>query len=249
MTVICEFCGASLCDKYNLKRHQKQAKKCLSLQEIANRKKTYDELEEELRLLKINTKLKELKVKSKKLDEKTTHQTINIYGDVNTVINNMLPLTNAHIKEANQYLTIDHIDEESDGCGYIKHVVENSLKDRVAVTNVKEKKIVFKDSDNKVVLDVGGYSLLKKISALDSDKWTELIDNERDKLRKKKKKTKDLGKLKIYTEQIVEYNKKEANLTKLSTGVECKFAEKASKTLIKRIVSKPSDQLLDDLKK
>lgn len=253
MPVHCEFCSASLCDKYNLKRHQETSKKCIARRErekIKDTEETEDliKLTKTLKLLKVKDEIKKLKNKNKteeikNLEEKPTYQTINI--SINTIINNMIPLTASHIKESNEHLTIDDIDD--DDYGYIKYMIKHPLDGRATIDE-KEKTVMFKNSDNKLILDVGGRSLLKTISSIDSDKWNKLIGDKRNELCKKQEKSKNLKKSEEYYEKIKEYDEKKDNLTKMATGVDCKYTEKASKKLIKGILSTTVDQICAQIK-
>jgi hypothetical protein len=80
---------------------------------------------------------------------------------INQIINNMTPITEDHLKEQAEFLTIDHI---KDGIpGYVKYALEYPLKDKIVCTDYSRRKIKYKDEDGVLIDDPEMIKLTQKL--------------------------------------------------------------------------------------
>lgn len=78
----------------------------------------------------------------------------------NKVINNLLPLTDTHLKEQSQLLQRRHIVNGAESLAYFAK--EHSLKDRVICTDVARRNFIFKDETGILMKDPKGVKITKK---------------------------------------------------------------------------------------
>lgn len=95
---------------------------------------------------------------------------------INTIINNLQPITDEHLLEQSKYLTIDHIKEGVDG--YVKYALEYPFKDRIVCVDYSRKKIKYKDQDNNIIEDPEMLKLSRKFFQAIEGKNTEIIENQ-----------------------------------------------------------------------
>ena len=69
----------------------------------------------------------------------------------NTIINNLTPITEDHLKEQAQFLTIDHVKNGVDG--YVKYALDYPLKDKIVCTDFSRRKIKYKDEEGNIIED------------------------------------------------------------------------------------------------
>ena len=91
----------------------------------------------------------------------------------NTIINNLTPITEEHLKEQAQYLTIDHIKNGVDG--YVKYALDHPLKDKIICTDFSRRKIKYKDDDGNVIEDPEMINLTQKLFQAIKDKNSQLV--------------------------------------------------------------------------
>jgi hypothetical protein len=70
---------------------------------------------------------------------------------INTIVNNLIPITDDHLREQAQYLTLDHI--KKGASGYAEYALEYPLKDRILCTDFSRRKINYKDTEGNIVND------------------------------------------------------------------------------------------------
>jgi len=133
--------------------------------------------EKEQCILKLEAQLKEFqtqlsdiaKAATSKSTSTTTINTINR----NQTINNLLPITDSHLKEQAQFLTIDHIKKGAEG--YAEYATEFPLKDRIACTDVSRRIIKYKDDKGMLQTDPEMVNLSKQLFSSITEKNMELI--------------------------------------------------------------------------
>ncbi len=91
---------------------------------------------------------------------------------INTIINNLQPITDDHLKEQSQYLTLDHIKQGAEG--YAKYALEYPFKDRIVCVDYARKKIKYKDQDENIIEDPEMTKLSHKFFKSIEHKNTEL---------------------------------------------------------------------------
>jgi len=175
--MICEYCNNAFTNKANLKIHQKTAKYCIKLQETE--KKVFEGkdklLEEKDKIIiekevEIKVYINTIKNKDKIIEEKdklieklmvmiqpvnivnnSSHNTTSNTQKINNIINNLTPITDAHISEQSQYLNIDYIKRGS--AGYVDYALEYPFKDKILCVDFARRKIKYKNNDGDIVDD------------------------------------------------------------------------------------------------
>lgn len=92
---------------------------------------------------------------------------------INNYIQNMQPVTNEHLIDNVQYLTIDHIKKGPEG--YTQYALEYPLKDRLLCVDYARRKVKFKDKEGKVITDPEMTNLATKFFSSIKEKNKELI--------------------------------------------------------------------------
>jgi len=128
-------------------------------------------MEQKQHIRDLEAKMENIAIQAIKRPTTTTTNTIT--DNRIQTINNLLPITDEHLREQAQFLTLDHIKEGP--TGYARYAVEYPLKDRVLCVDFSRRKIKYKNKDGQVVTDPEMTVLSKKLfSAIDKTN-TELI--------------------------------------------------------------------------
>jgi len=147
---VCEYCGKHLTTKRWLINHYQSCinyivhtqtseykEKIISLEsQVSDQKETIRELQNKLE----NIALQAVK-------RPTTMNKTNI----NNFIQNMEPITQEHLVEYTQKLTLEHI--QKGASGYAEYALEYPLKDRIACVDYSRRKIKFKNKDGDLITD------------------------------------------------------------------------------------------------
>jgi len=135
--------------------------------------------------------------------------------NISQVINNLVPITDEHLKETAQYLTIDHIKRGADG--YAKFALDYPLKNRITCVDVSRRKVKYKNKDGIIITDPEMTAITKKLFATIDDRNVQLITEYTteltEKLMKSGEETKD------------EMSEEEANS---ATAISCELVDKIS---------------------
>jgi len=111
------------------------------------------ELQKEIQNLKIQNDnlqqmIKDLAEKAISKPTITNHTTNNT---TNTTINNLHIITEDHIKNHAQHLTLEHI--KKGAIGYSEYFLEYPLKERIACTDYSRRKIKYKNENGEIITD------------------------------------------------------------------------------------------------
>jgi hypothetical protein len=191
----CEFCYKELSSKYNLDYHLLRCsnKKDKDIENFKNTLSQYEEIikiylddiklkDEQLKELK-NSK-EELKEQLKDKDEQLQKLAIaainkptNVQNNnqkINQIINNLTPITEQHLKEQAEFLTIEHI---KDGVnGYVKYALDYPLKDKIVCTDFSRRKLKYKDENGNLIEDPEMIKLSQKLFKAIEEKNSTLIN-------------------------------------------------------------------------
>ena len=96
-----------------------------------------------------------------------THNTYN-RNNVNTIIQNMAPLTDEHFKDNSQHLTIEHLKQGVKG--YVEYALKYPLKNKVLCVDYSRRKIKYKNGEGKVETDPEMARLSRKFFESIADK-------------------------------------------------------------------------------
>jgi hypothetical protein len=174
----CRGCKRNFTLNQSLNRHELKCVKVIIIDSEEKYKEHYREkYENEITQLKEqlvlkDTHIKELESKLENIALKAVSRptTVNNQNDnrVQTVINNLLPITDKHLQEQAKFLTLDHIKQGS--IGYSQYAMDYPLKDRIACTDFARRKVKYKNEDGQVITDPEMTVLLKKLfSAIQSE--------------------------------------------------------------------------------
>lgn len=205
MSYCCEHCNKEFKNTYVLKNHMKTAKYCLEIQGLIlnnnykcnfcnknyTQKKDLDRhlsncikkiiLEKDKIITEKDARIKELQDQLIDIIKNRPPTTINNNNNstnqrINNIINNLQPITDAHLVEQSQYLTLDHIKDGVEG--YVKYALEYPFKDRIVCLDYSRKKIKYKDQDENIIDDPEMVKLSQKFFKAIEGKNTEIINNQ-----------------------------------------------------------------------
>ena len=185
----CDYCLKEYTQKIDLNRHITNCK-AKNIQEneetknalindlnkiIEEKNKTIQEL-----TLRYETRIKELQdqlidiIKTRPMIvNQNNHQNNN--QKINTYINNMQPITEDHLIEQSQYLTIEHIKQGADG--YAQYALEYPFKERIICVDYSRRKIKYKDQEHNIIEDPEMIKLSQKFFQAIEDSNSKLINN------------------------------------------------------------------------
>ena len=185
----CRVCSRELSEKRQLEKHEE---KCGLAQKTESQAEIILKLTQELELAKQMSSLfhTQLAQKDQQIVElQNKLENIAIQGvkkststsiTNNQVINNLIPVTDEHLKEQSRFLTLDHIKQGA--VGYANFACEHALKDRVACTDLSRRKIKYKNPEGQIVSDPEMMVMSKKLFTAISEKNKELSDQYRGEL-------------------------------------------------------------------
>jgi hypothetical protein len=170
---VCNGCEKKFIVKSSFERHKNTCHKITEKQyenKIIEMKEQYTDEIQKLKdhIFMLESKLENIALKA--VSRPTTVNNQNNQNDnrVQTVINNLLPITNEHLQEQAKFLTLDHIKQGS--IGYSQYAMDYPLKDRIACTDFARRKVKYKNEDGQVITDPEMTTLLKKLfSAIQSE--------------------------------------------------------------------------------
>jgi len=162
--------------KQQLKEQENKHKQHLKewLREMENKHKQQLKEQEE----KYETKIKDLQNQIKELATLAISKPTNIHNgntqQINQIINNLTPITEQHLKEQAEFLTLDHIKNGVNG--YVQYALEYPLKDKIICTDYSRRKIKYKDEKGDVTSDPEMATLSQKLFKAIDEKNTILIN-------------------------------------------------------------------------
>ena len=211
MSNTCKYCKSVFSTKSHLSHHQKTALYCLDKQGVKvefnceeckksflsdnSRQKhylkcmEYREAQLKSRYEKIISEkdkiIKDLQDKLENIALKAVSRpsVINANTDnrVQQTINNLLPITDEHLREQAQFLTLDHIKQGA--LGYANFACDYALKDRITCVDLSRRKVKYKNPDGNIITDPEMAVLSKKLFTSIQDKNTQLTRQYKDELR------------------------------------------------------------------
>jgi hypothetical protein len=134
----------------------------------------------------MKTHIKELESKLENIALKAVSRPTSVVNTTNTdnriqqVINNLIHVTDDHLKEQSRFLTLDHIKQGA--VGYANFACEHALKDRVACTDLSRRKIKYKNPEGQLVSDAEMMVMSKKLFTAISEKNKQVSDQYRGEL-------------------------------------------------------------------
>jgi hypothetical protein len=166
-------------EKYEVELKEKDKK----LQQIINEKdieiNRFQQIinEKDKRITDLEDRMHSLLVKAVSRPTVTT----NTDNRIQQTINNLIPLTDDHLTEQAEFLTLDHIKQGA--LGYANFACDYALKDRITCVDIARRKIKYKNSDGQIVTDPEMNVLSRKLFTSIKDKNTKLTNQYRGELR------------------------------------------------------------------
>jgi hypothetical protein len=166
------------CDK------QLSSKRRLNTHHLSCVEYIIDKLKEDYKI-KLSEKDIQIQILQDKLENialKAVSKPINIHQTnnnqkINTMINNLIPITDKHFEDNAKYLTIEHIKRGAEG--YVEYALEFPLKNRVACVDYSRKKIKYKEEGKEgqeiIICDPGMSKLSTKLFSAINDRNIGLI--------------------------------------------------------------------------
>jgi hypothetical protein len=151
------------------KTEEEHSKQITSLEKIIS--------EKEKRIKELESKLENIALKA--ISRPTVVNT-NTDNRVQQTINNLIPVTDDHLKEQSRFLTLEHIKQGA--VGYANFACEHALKDRVTCTDLSRRKIKYKNPEGQLVSDPEMMVMSKKLFCAISEKNKQLSDQYRGEL-------------------------------------------------------------------
>jgi len=180
----CDCCNKKFTSKNNLNYHLPRCnfKKDIEIEKLKKDLETTEKLKIQNEIYK--EQIEELKEQLKDKDEQLQKLAIaainkptsvqNNNQKINQIINNLNPITEQHLKEQVEFLTIDHI---KDGVnGYVKYALDYPLKDRIVCTDFSRRKLKYKDDNGNLIEDPEMIKLSQKLFKAIEEKNSTLIN-------------------------------------------------------------------------
>jgi chromosome condensin MukBEF complex kleisin-like MukF subunit len=178
----CEGCNSELSSRQVLDGHKS---KCIDF----IRKTIHDEYSKQITsqekiISEMKSHIKELESKLENIALKAVARPTSVVNTtdnrIQQVINNLIPVTDDHLKEQSRFLTLEHIKQGA--VGYANFACEHALKDRVACTDISRRKIKYKNPEGQLVSDPEMMVMSKKLFTAISEKNKQLSDQYRGEL-------------------------------------------------------------------
>ena len=109
----------------------------------------------------------------------------------NQIINNMMPITDAHLQEHVQNLNPVHV--QNGASGYAKYALEFPLKDMIVCTDFQRRNCKYKDENGNVVSDPEMTKITKRLFSAIKERNEELINEYSSELQAKWRAMNDSG--------------------------------------------------------
>jgi len=170
---ICKYCDKHLSSEKRLKTHYEICNsysidgiKKRYEEKIMEKDKIIDELKQTVKDLQ--SKLENIAVQAVSRPTTTTKNT-----QINNYIQKMECITDEHIKDQAQHLTIEHIQKGPEG--YAEYALEYPLKNRIVCVDYARRKVKFKDREGNVITDPEMASVATKLFESIKDRNKALI--------------------------------------------------------------------------
>ena len=109
----------------------------------------------------------------KAISKPSNTSTVN-QNTTNNIINNMMPITDAHLQEHVQNLNPIHV--QNGASGYAKYALEFPLKDMIVCTDFQRRNCKYKDENGNVISDPEMTKITKRLFSAIKERNEELIN-------------------------------------------------------------------------
>jgi len=184
----CEYCNKKYTSNQNLIHHINNCnEKKLKDIEIKYEKKLKEKditIEKmEVQIQDLQNKLEHIAIEATKRPVTINNTSTNNNQRINQIINNLQPITDEHLRDQAQYLTIEHIKNGAEG--YAQYALEYPLKDRVVCVDFSRRKLKYKDEVDNLITDPEMNKLSQKLFTAIDNRNDKLIQEYTEKLKNK----------------------------------------------------------------
>ena len=130
-------------------------------------------------------------------------------NQTNQIINNMMPITDAHLQEHIHNLNPVHV--QNGASGYAKYALEYPLKDMILCTDFQRRSCKYKDENGNVVSDPEMTKITKRLFSAIKERNEELINEYSAELQAKWKSLNMLGNSDMNEDEMVDFSTKTNN--------------------------------------
>jgi len=127
-------------------------------------------------------------------------------NQTNQIINNMMPITDAHLQEHIHNLNPVHV--QNGASGYAKYALEYPLKDMILCTDFQRRSCKYKDENGNVVSDPEMTKITKRLFSAIKERNEELINEYSAELQAKWKSLNMLGNSDMNEDEMVDFSSK-----------------------------------------
>jgi len=185
-TFNCESCKSLFQTNNLLNVHEQICIKYIKNQIKIDYEKLIDSKNTEIQSLKeqvqdLQNKLENIAIEATK--RPTTINATNNNQRISHIINNLQPLTDEHLREQAQYLTLEHVKNGAEG--YAKYALEYPLKNRVVCVDFSRRKLKYKNADGELITDPEMSKISQKLFRAIEDRNQILIAEYTDQLKNK----------------------------------------------------------------
>jgi hypothetical protein len=172
----CSYCEYYSENKNNTKKHETTCKSKPKPKSYEILFRDYENAIKIIEDLKIQNKDLQDRIQAlaeKAISKPSNTSTVN-QNTTNHIINNMMPITEAHLQEHVQNLNPVHI--QNGASGYAKYALEFPLKDMIVCTDFQRRSCKYKDENGNVVSDPEMTKITKRLFSAIKERNEELIN-------------------------------------------------------------------------
>uniref|UniRef100_A0A6C0H3D2 C2H2-type domain-containing protein n=1 Tax=viral metagenome TaxID=1070528 RepID=A0A6C0H3D2_9ZZZZ len=172
----CSYCEYYSENKNNTKKHETTCKCKLKPKSYEILFRDYENAMKIIEDLKIQNKDLQDRIQSlaEKAISKPSNTSTLTQNTSNQIINNMMPITDAHLQEHVQNLNPLHV--QNGASGYAKYALEFPLKDMIVCTDFQRRNCKYKDENGNVVSDPEMTKITKRLFSAIKERNEELIN-------------------------------------------------------------------------
>jgi hypothetical protein len=168
---ICSYCKKSYSTRQHLNEHHTN---CRKANENTIKKKYSSQLIQQKELIdKYELQIKDLQDKLENIALKAISKPSTTQTQINNYISQLQPITDEHLTNQAQFLTIEHVKKGAEG--YAEYALEYPLRDRLLCVDYSRRKVKFKDKDGNLITDPEMTTLATKFFDSIWDKNRQLI--------------------------------------------------------------------------
>jgi len=172
----CTYCENVFTSKRNLQHHEEVCEYRVSYLTQENMRLKQENIQHQKMIEELKSQVKDLQnilADVAKKPTNITNNTNNNQQNINQIINNLLPISDDHLRDQAQYLTLEHVKQGASG--YAQYAVQYPLKNRITCVDFARRKIKYKNEDGTIISDPDMAKLTQKLFSAIQEKNSVLI--------------------------------------------------------------------------